>query len=452
MSVDITFTADQYQHLLSLAQTEIESGAVLLAHLETMHDRSRLIVTDIIEVPQEAYTRRTWNALEITSEGYVHALKEAARTEAIAIWTHTHPGLASNTSPSIHDVHVNDELRDLFADRSASGHYGYLVIGHDDAGLTFTGQLDDQVIDRLSSIGNRFVFRRAQHSTAPPIPDLFSRNIKAFGPDIQGVISELTIAVVGAGGTGSAVAEQLVRLGVRKLAIIDPDHLSASNITRVYGSTEADVGRPKVDALGDWLQKIAPSLELTRIHGTITTESVARQLLSADIVFGCTDDNAGRLRLSRLPYFYQLPVIDCGVKLDSDEDSGIRGIFGRITLVYPGEACLICRDRIDIALATAEQRSAMEQSALEKEGYAAALPGVEPAVVAFTSLVAATSVAELLERLIGYGDSAVPSELILRIHDRRISLNSQAPTTGHYCDPHKPPRHSEMFLGLNWTS
>lgn len=55
-----------------------------------------------------------------------------------------------------------------------------------------------------------------------------------------------------------------------------------------------------------------------------------------------------------------------------------------------------------------------------KEGYAPALPGVEPAVVAFTTTVAAASVNELLERLIGYGDTPTPSELMLPIHDRSI--------------------------------
>ena len=39
------------------------------------------------------------------------------------------------------------------------------------------------------------------------------------------------------GGTGSAVIEQLVRLGVRRLHLFDPDILTASNLTRVYGSS-----------------------------------------------------------------------------------------------------------------------------------------------------------------------------------------------------------------------
>ena len=51
--------------------------------------------------------------------------------------------------------------------------------------------------------------------------------------------------------------------------------------------------------------------------GRITHESTAKLLLDADIVFGCTDDNAGRLVLSRIASYLLTPVVDCGVLLSS---------------------------------------------------------------------------------------------------------------------------------------
>ena len=193
---------------------------------------------------------------------------------------------------------------------------------------------------------------------------------------------------------------------------------------------------------------------MERIQGTITTEHVARALLRADVVFGCTDDNAGRLRLSRLPYYYLTPLIDCGIQIHADADGIISGIFGRVTTLYPGAACLTCRDRIDLRLADAEMRAEDEQQRLEKEGYAPALPGVEPAVVAFTTLVAATAVSEFLERLVGYGETPSPTEVILYIHDRAVRANAQDPRPGHYCDPstRRIGTDRDMFLGLNWAS
>jgi hypothetical protein len=69
------------------------------------------------------------------------------------------------------------------------------------------------------------------------------------------------------------------------------------------------------------------------------------------------------------------------------------------------------------------------------EGYAPALGDIEPAVITYTTAVAATAVSELLERLIGYGPDPAPSEVILRLHEREVSTNISMPHSHHYCDP-----------------
>ena len=83
------------------------------------------------------------------------------------------------------------------------------------------------------------------------------------------------------------------------------------------------------------------------------------------------------------------------------------------------------------------------------------LAGVEPAVVAYTSAVASIAVAELLECLIGYGPDPVPSEVLLRCHDREISTNRAEPKPRHYCHPAGGVLGSgdrEPFLGMTWRS
>ncbi len=385
----------------------------------------------------------------IASHGYVPALAAAEAEACVPIWLHTHPGDGASPRPSHHDEIVDEQLCDLFRLRSGSPYYVSLVVSHEDGALRFAGHIEEnerpEDISRLWITGRRLhMIRNALHERGN-LPPQFDRNIRAFGGDIQLVLGDLHVAVVGTGGTGSSVAEQLVRLGVRHLQLFDPDTLTASNVTRVYGSFPDKIGSKKVHVVAEHLQRIAPDTQVEVWPSMITVEKSARALLDADIIFGCTDDNAGRLVLSRVATYLLTPVIDCGVLLSSDRAGNLEGIHGRVTVMAPGLACLVCRGRIDLERAAAEMLTPEEHIRLADEGYAPGLPGVEPAVVAYTTQVAAAAVSELLERLIHYGPESAPSELLLRLHEREASTNEQQPRERHYCHP------STGKLGLGLT-
>lgn len=439
------------EELHSVANLANETAGVMLAGVaEAPNGDLRLLARHMRWVGEAAYDRRDWNGLTIRSEGYVHALAEAETLGASCIWVHTHPGQNALPQASKHDRIVDREIADLFRLRSGSPYYGALIFSPRSSAMAFTGYLhreggDPVPIERLWQIGNRWRLIRAFNSPLPQLPAIFDRNVRAFGTAVQQTLGDLTIGIVGCGGTGSVVAEQLIRLGVRHVILVDPDELSQSNLTRVYGSTALDVGQPKVEVLARHLVRISPEVRCETFQSMITLESAARHLIGCDVVFGCTDDNAGRLVLSRLATYLITPVIDCGVLLSSDGTGELTGIDGRVTVLSPGHACLICRGRIDLARAGAELLTPAERVRRENEGYAPALALTEPAVVAFTTLVGATAVSELLERLIGYGPKERPSEVLLRCHEREISTNVALPLEEHYCHP------SSGKLGVGMT-
>jgi len=424
----------------AVAAEPLETAGVILATFVPLSDGGfRLLAREIHLVPEADYFERRSDRLSIRSTGWVPALAEAERLGAVPIWFHTHPTVLGVPRPSAADRVVDKEIADLFRDRSGSDYYGALIVSPRQDGLAFSATLtsqDGQIlqVDRLWQVGEAWRLHRALDYSAGALSPIFDRNIRAFGQGVQDALGDLSVAVVGCGGTGSVVAEQLVRLGVRNLKLIDGDTLSASNVTRVYGSTAADVGLPKPEVLRAHLQRIAPELQCEAIMGRITQETVARRLIDRDLVFGCTDDNAGRLVLSRFASYLMTPVIDVGVLLSSGPEGAMSGIDGRVTLLTPGSACLVCRNRVDLQRAAVEQRDPDERHRLQDEGYAPALGQVEPAVVAYTTAVAAAAINELLDRLVGYGPAPRPTELLLRIHEREISGNRMTPRDGHYCD------------------
>ncbi len=437
----------------------LETAGVLLATVVIdAGEQIRLLAREYLPVPESSYARRNVDGLTIDSAGYVPALARAEELGAMAIWVHTHPGIGSSPLASQHDDVVDSLLAETFRLRTNSDFYGALILSPTESRFHFTGHLDSEGreplrIDRIWVVGDRFgLISHFGDRSDKPI-EMFDRNIRAFGSAVQNTLSNLTVGIVGCGGTGSAVAEQLVRLGVRKFVLLDPDVLSTSNLTRVIGSVAADVGRRKVDVTADHLEAIALDAQCDRVASMLTVNHAARRLLGCDVVFGCSDDNAGRLILSRLCTYLLTPVIDCGVLLSSDSTNQLTGIHGRVTTLVPGQACLLCRDRIDVARAAAELMTPEERQRLESEGYAPALGRVEPAVVTFTSLVAATAVSELLERLIGYGPEPRPTEVLLRCHDREISTNAASPRLRHYCHPEAGAMGrgvTEPFLDMTW--
>lgn len=418
-----------------------ETGGVLLVGVADAPDGSlRLLGREFHLVPEDAYERRSPTELVVCPEGWASALARAEQIGSGALWFHTHPGHRSAPFPSLRDRQVDELLDEPFRIRSAMELYGTIILAGTPRQPRFTGQVsresEPRPIDNLLEVGDRVrLIPAGEPETTRFERDLFDRNVRAFGGAVQDALSGLAVAVVGAGGTGSAVAEQLIRLGVRTLTVFDPDTLSMSNVTRVYGSTPSDVGRKKVDLLAEHLLRIAPDAQIRTVSSPIINEAAARRLIGSDVVFGCTDDNAGRLVLSRFASYLLAVVIDCGVLLSSNADGSLSGIDARVTVLTPGTACLVCRHRVDLARAQAELLPDAELARLQREGYAAALPGVEPAVVAFTTAVAAAAVGELLERLVGYGPRPAPSEVLLRLHEREMSANSAAPRDGHYCDP-----------------
>ncbi|MEN6488887.1 MAG: ThiF family adenylyltransferase, partial [Smithella sp.] len=259
---------------------------------------------------------------------------------------------------------------------------------------------------------------------------------RIFGRDIQILLRNLKIGIIGAGGTGSAVTEQLIRLGIGHLLIIDGDCFDASNINRVYGSRVSDQDIPKVEIAERHAADIGIGTAVETVQKPIIYQSVFARLRDCDIVFGCTDDEWGRSLLTRLAIYYFIPVFDMAAKVDPG-DTVIRSIQGRVTTLIPSTACLFCRGRISperIAAESIQFFDPEEATRRRKEGYVPGLEDPAPAVIALTTAVASSAVVELLHRLTGcLGNDRQSSEVLHLFDQTRIGTNSRPPLEGCFC-------------------
>ena len=91
------------------------------------------------------------------------------------------------------------------------------------------------------------------------------------------------VHIIGCGSVGSTIAENIARLGVRKINLYDFDTVERKNITNQM-FREKDIGRLKVDALKDIILEINPEADIKTFSGGYKGEKLG------GYVFLCVDN------------------------------------------------------------------------------------------------------------------------------------------------------------------
>jgi len=154
-------------------------------------------------------------------------------------------------------------------------------------------------------------------------------------------LANLRVAIVGLGGGGSHIAQQLAHVGVGHYRLIDPDLIEASNLNRLVGATQADVdsGRPKVDIARRTVLGIRPWAEV--VTEQKRWQGAADLLADSHVVFGCLDGYRQRDDLEAAAHRYCLPLIDIGMGVTKVSDS-LFAVSGQMIMTLPSGPCMRC--------------------------------------------------------------------------------------------------------------
>jgi hypothetical protein len=241
----------------------------------------------------------------------------------------------------------------------------------------------------------------------PSLTSFSVRHAQAFGSGTTEILRTLSVAVVGCSGTGSVVVEQLARLGVGRIVLVDPDIVEEKNLNRILNSGKEDayLGRPKVHVLASAIARMGLGQEVIPLQKNLLTPEAVRAVAECDIVFGCMDGVEGRHVLNRLATFYLMPYFDVGVRLDADGAGGIDRIAGAVHYLQPGLSSLLSRGVYDMKRVDAEAMRRTDPEMyrrLVREGYLRGVDEDRPAVVSVNTFFAALVVNEFLARLHPY--------------------------------------------------
>lgn len=439
MRYTLTFQEPQFHNLTEhlFGTPEVEAAAYLLCNTSVDEDETRLLVTDFFPVPDTDLELATKNELVIKQSSYLKAIQLADLEGKSFIFVHSHP-----PDHPDHSTQDDDEETDLFKTAYRRIHtdgavHGSLVLSGRAApsGRVWLEDGTTRPIERVRVIGNRATFFDKDQAAAFDLSS-FDRQILAFGEETQNLLSRLTVGVVGLGGTGSAIAEQLTRLGIGKLLVCDPQDFEATNVNRVYGSSKTDHGKQKSAIAQRNVGHIGTGTQVVILEGDTFSQATVKKLSSCDFIFNCTDDEFGRAVASRLALYYLIPVFDMGVEIDSSEGI-VRSVRGRVTTLLPGSPCVFCRGIVTSDIISAEvmhRNNPGEYARQRKQGYVPELAGTAPSVVMFTTSVASVAISEMLQRLTGFmGDDRTSTEIILRFDESKTSTNTKISRDGCWC-------------------
>ncbi|MEL6511745.1 MAG: ThiF family adenylyltransferase [Pseudomonadota bacterium] len=231
--------------------------------------------------------------------------------------------------------------------------------------------------------------------------DFYNRTLLALGRDtVQKIADARNIVIVGLGGLGSVIAEDLAHMGFGKLTLIDHDTVERTNLNRIVGATwqDAEDNLLKVDAVKNHLLSIRPDLDVETISERIQDIEVDDRIALSDWIIIATDSHSSRFYCQELAFKYFIPFVSAGVSI-TVEDHAISDYSGEVIVVRPGDRiCLNCLGRINLTKKAAEENQGNAIGDKLASRYVEGAIVKEPAVKTLNSVIGALAVEELLNQ------------------------------------------------------
>ncbi len=411
MNVTLSMTIKQHeelkQHLFPMDGKEAIAFALCGRRAGT--DRHRLLVRKILLVPHEKCSVRHRDQITWPTEVLPLLVDEAAKRDMAILKIHSHPSDLPRFSL------IDDKSdRTLFASLhnwidGIHPHASAVMLPDGKIfGRAVNKECEFNVLSSINIVGNDIISWYGEEGDRS-VPEFVKSHAQAFGLATFDRLSKLRIAVVGCSGTGSVVIEQLVRLGISELVLVDPDYVEERNLNRILNTKMVDAQNniKKVDVFSSVISDIGLGTQVVVFDRELCDPDVVRAVAECDVVFGCMDGITGRHLLNRLATFYTIPYFDVGVRLEADGNGGIQQIVGSVHYLQPGLSSFLTRNVFTMEALTAESIRKADPQHYKEQVQAKYIKGVNEkrlAVISVNMFYASLAVNDFLSRIHPYRD------------------------------------------------
>jgi len=420
---------------------DTEIGAIGLLGRRSVGGKLReLIVTRVIWPEPGEVLAEPHSALTFTSR-YLRRAHIAVRKAGLAglVTFHTHPGAGSEVGFSWYDDEQDpllvENLQELWPGTLLSS----IVLGENSQkGRLWRSPGEQLAATRLIVVGERVDYLPLDGREPNALPDpseIFDRATALTGSGALALLSGMTVAVIGASGTGSLVCELLARAGCKRILLIDHDIVKLANLNRILHARKDDAQhrRHKVEVLKRGIDALGLGCEVVPVVGSILDNSMLERLNEADLLFGCVDKDYPRMLLCKYAYQYSVPYIDVGAEIGGDQE-GIVSTDARVNYVAPGRWCLRCTGLVTPRRLAFESLTGAERKRKIALGYSDDLLIKQPAVMDLNMRASSAGVMLLRHLLQPFLRSPLPVTLAENLVTFNMKAVPSARARNEACD------------------
>jgi len=355
----------------------------------------QIVVRESFQAPTDSYQIRTSIRAQLHPEYVAEVAQRALSSGESLVFVHTRPFSLNSFSET--DDAGEAALATFLHQRVPQARHASMLLTPE---VSIARELGKNQPLRVLGVGESLTF--GETKSVPDSNAIYDRQIRAFGQEGQNILRTIRVGIIGLGGTGSVVLQQLAHLGVRDFVLVDPDTIEESNLNRVVGASPSDVGRPKVEVAKTCALRINPAILVEARQESTLKAAVTRSLADTDILFCCTDSHGSRAILNQFAYQYLVPVIDMGVVI-ATQQSRITNIAGRTQLLSPGLACMVCGSLLDPEEIRRDLLSDFERKA---DPYIIGHAEPAPSVISLNSVIASLATTMFLNVALGLPGAA----------------------------------------------
>ena len=384
-----------------------EYVAIGLVSHARIRDRDVLFVRRVFELPESAYQRDNRHGASWSGSAMIPAIGAAMDQTLGLVVLHAHdhegpPRLSDDDSSSA------ARLVPTFRARIPVRPHGSIVLSrtHGSGVVFMPGEGAPRTSIHIRSYGTCITDSRTGASNATAVESTdFARQLLVVRGDGQRALASARVAVVGLGGGGSHVAQQLAHLGIGEIVCIDDDRASKTDRHRLIGLTRPDIWlrRRKTSIIRRVVSKVGLSRRCYSVAERVPEPLSLEAIKGADVIVGCLDNLHARVDLQEISWRFLIPYVDIGVSIRPIESGGADDarvtIGGNVLTLIPGGFCMWCcgflsKEKLDGELA-GPNRSYFQNR------------GGEAQVVSLNGLVASQAVTEVLQLLTGFGGTNI---------------------------------------------